>query len=401
MKLLATNRSVLEKCVDEAYSPETSIVSRYRNAVQFDDRAEYDLAFKRYLLECSIREGARIVQLVTYKGVTIHILDETSWMATGSLKSIDGCLTTSLCRMEGVGRIAFESGGNTGSALTLYGQRAGLETFFFCPLDNLDLLDSRLFTDPRAHLIGVKDRGSVKELTALFAKTADIRHVPDKSWRYAAAIFRGLFILEHLLSVSEYDWISQTVSAAFGPIGIYSVLKTFQGEVRELPRFLGIQQEANCPMFKAWQSKFAGTADKTVQDGRLLTKIMYDNSPQTYKTYDDFHQLLLQTRGNMLTVNEEEFDAYVHPSAGRILELLQSRGIAISQKSGQVLEKTGMIALVGTLKAIDAGSIEAGSNVLCCLTSGVCEADGNALPELTVRSTQDVLEYVETVLGGK
>ena len=66
-------------------------------------------------VECSIREGARIVQLVTYKGVTIHILDETSWMATGSHKSNDGCLTSSLCRTEGAGRVAFESGASRGS----------------------------------------------------------------------------------------------------------------------------------------------------------------------------------------------------------------------------------------------------------------------------------------------
>ncbi len=402
MKLLPQSRALLEKCVDEAYSTETSTVLRYRNSIQFDDRSEYDLEFKRNLLACSIREGARIVQLVTYKGVTIHIMDETSLMATGSLKSIDGCLTTAFCRMEGVERIAFESGGNTGSALTRYGQNAGMETFFFCPLDNLDLLDSRLFTSPRAHLIGVEDRGRVKEFTALFAQETGIRHVPDKSWRYAAALFRGFFILEHLLTATQFDWISQTISAAFGPIGIYNVLKTFRTEFRSLPQFLGIQQEANCPMFSAWQTK-SGRPEATAEkrEGRLLTKIMYDNSPQTYNTYEDFYRLLLETRGEMLTVNEVEFESYTRfaPECGPLSELLLSKGIAISQKSGQILEKTGMIALVGTLKAIDAGTVKAGSNVLCCLTSGVTEADRRALPRFTVRSPRDVLEYVATIRG--
>ena len=108
MNLLAENRPALERCIDESHDPGASIVCRYRNAIQFDDRPEHNLAFRQHLLECSIREGARIVQLLTYKGVTVHILDETSWMATGSLKSIDGCLTASLCRMEGVERIELQ-----------------------------------------------------------------------------------------------------------------------------------------------------------------------------------------------------------------------------------------------------------------------------------------------------
>jgi len=404
MKLLAESRSDFEKRIDGSYGPETSIVCRYRNAVRFDDRAEIDLAFKRILPETSIREGVRAVPLLTHGGVAIHILDETSGMATGSLKSIDGCLTASLCRMERIGRIAFESGGNTGNALTRYGRNAGLETFFFCPLDNVDLLDSGLFDRRRAHLIAVRDRGRIKELAGLFSKTAGIRHVPDKSWRYAGGMLRGLFILERMLTTGEFDWISQTVSAAFGPIGIYKTLKSFRKEVRGLPRFLGIQQEANCPMFRAWKPEAAKRAGGAGQErGRLLARIMYDDSPDTYETWRDLHRLLVLTRGDMVTVNEEEFDSYLRPSAeyGPVLELLRSRGIAISLRSGEVLDKAGLIALVGTLKAIDAGVIPAGGSVLCALTGGAGSPDGRARPELTVRDAQDVLDYVETVRGGR
>lgn len=404
MKLLAESRSTFERRIDGAFRPDTSIVCRYRDALQFDEHAERDLAFKRHLLESSIREGARVVPLVTYGGVAIHILDETSGMATGSLKAIDGCLTKSVCRMEGIGRIAFESGGNTGSALTRYGQVDGLETFFFCPFDNVDLLDSRLFESRRAHLIAVKDRRRLKELTGLFAKTAGVRHVPDKAWRYAAGMFRGLFLLEHMLRAGGFDWISQTVSAAFGPIGIYQVLAPFRQEFRGLPRFLGIQQEANCPMYRAWKPAAARRLGKAGQEhGTLLARIMYDDSPETHETYRDLHQLLLLTRGDLLTVNEEEFDSYLRPSAehGPLLELLQSRGIAISLRSGQVLDKAGVIALVGTLKAIDAGVIPAGGSVLCALTGGVTAADGRAQPEMTVRGAQDVLDYVARIREGR
>ncbi len=403
MKLIAGNKAAFERCIDGAYGPETSIVARYRNAVQFDEHAGKDGDFKECLLESSIREGVRIVQLLSYKGVAIHILDETSWMATGSLKAIDGCLTATHCRMEGAGCVAFESGGNSGSALTRYGQKAGLETFFFCPSGNIDLLDSRLFDNNKAHLIGVADRGMVKELTGLFARTTGIRHVPDRSWRYDAAMFRGLFILEQIFAGQKYDWISQTVSAGFGPIGIYKVLKGLRQDIGSLPRFLGIQQEANCPMFEAWKPEAAGLPGMGGDNGKLLTRVMYDNSPQTYQTYSDLQQLLLMSHGDLLTINGEEFDAYIYASAicGPIPELLLSQDIAIGLRSGQVLEKTGLIALAGTLKAIDAETIEAGSRVLCCLTSGAGGADGLARPELTVRNSRDVLEFAETVRGGR
>ncbi len=404
MKLSAENRAVLEARIDGSCGADASIVRRYRDAVRFDDRTARDLAFKRVVPETSIREGARIVPLPTHHGVAVHILDETSGMATGSLKSIDGCLTTSLCRVDGIGRIAFESGGNTGTALTRYGRNAGLETFFFCPRDNVDLLDSRLFRDPGAHLIGVEDRARVKELAALFAQTTGIRQVPDKSWRYAAGMFRGLFVLERMLAAGRFDWISQTVSAGFGPIGIYGVLKAFREDVPGLPRFLGVQQEENCPMFRAWNPEAArrlGKAGGT--PGRLLTRIMYDESPDTHGTWRDLRELLLLTRGDILTVNGGEFESCLAPSAayGPILDLLRSCGIAISVRSGQVIDRTGLIALAGTLKAIDRGTIPAGSRVLCCLTSGVSEADGRAQPEAVVRGADDVLGYAETFPKGR
>ncbi len=404
MKLLAANRASLEESIDRSCGPERSIVLRYRDTVRLDDRPERDRAFKSRLPEVSIREGARIVRLPAYKGVDIHVLDETSGMATGSLKSIDGCLMASRCRAEGVRRVAFESGGNTGSAFTRYGRNAGVETFFFCPRDNVDLLDSRMFDDPGAHLVAVEDRGRVKELAALFAETAGIPRMPDKSWRYAAGMFRGLFLLEHMLATGAFGWIAQSISAAFGPIGIYGVLGEYAGDAGGLPRFLGIQQEANCPMFRAWNPEAAkrlGAARR--ERGPLLARTMYDDSPDTHRTWPDLRRLLKRTRGDVLTVNEAEFELRLRPSPeyGSLLDLLASRGIAVGLRSGRVIEKTGMLALAGTLKAVDAGVVATGDSVLCCLTGGVTGADGRARPERVVGDARDVLDYAATVREGR
>jgi len=210
---LTNSDSHFLKSIDKKYPAETSIVLRYRNAFTFGTEEE-DARFKDLLKSTSIREGARIFFLLKYKGVEIFVLDETSLMHTKTLKSIDGCVTIARCKLAGYHRVVLETGGNTGSALTAYGTRSGLETFCFIPRENLSLLNSKFFKSPKAHLILVEDPGFVKESAHLFEKLYGLKHIPETSWRFEASRFRGLRILEYLLDESmKFDWITHTISA--------------------------------------------------------------------------------------------------------------------------------------------------------------------------------------------
>lgn len=385
----------LDRFIDPAYDPGTSIVGRYRNAFTFGGPDE-DARFKETLLQTSIREGARVFPLTTYRGVDIHILDESSLMHTGTLKSIDGCFTLAQCRLRGYTRVVFESGGNTGTALTEYGRKAGLETFLFVPEENLPLLDSRVFAPETAHLISVAEPGWVKEAARSVVGLNGIRHIPEVAWRYQASMFRGFFVLECILTHGSFDWLAQTISAAFGPIGIYRVLAGFLREADAVPRFLGFQQAANCPMYHAWKSKSrtleAARPEPRIGD-ELLSKVMYDVAPYTYGTYSDLKDVLTSTRGDLATVDHAEFSALFDRRLGGegVLELLEARGFRVYRRDGEIVDRTGLIALAGTLKEIDRGRIEKGSRVLCCLTSGTAVADGRAEPEVRVRDLQALL----------
>ena len=375
-----------EKLIDTRYAAEKSIVLRYRNAFTFGTTDGEDARFKQCLEKTSIQEGTRIFPLLSYKGVDIHVLDETSLMHTGTLKSIDGCVTTAKCKLRGYERIVFESGANTGMALTAYGLRAELETFFFVPEENLPLLDRRIFRSPAAHLIAVEDPGLVKRAARLFARLYRLKHVPETAWRYEASGFRGCFVLEHILAQGRFDWITQTISAAFGPIGIYSILKQFKQHAGESPRFLGIQQQANCPMYCAWKSRAPNVAPVPIRStSQLLTKAMYDFAPHTYGTYQDLKELLVATKGDLTTINHREFSDFLERDLdGKgILQLLSDHGIEIGR---EVVEKTGLIAVAGTLKEIDHATIPRGSKILCCLTSGISSTDGLAKPERRISS---------------
>lgn len=383
------------KCIDTKYDPQTSIVLRYRNAFKSEITEEDDLKYKDWLQRTSIKEGVRIFPLFIYKGVEIYILDETSLMHTRTIKSIDGCITIARSKLNGYEMVVFESGGNTGTALTEYGQRAGLETFFFVPEENLALLNSKTFESDRAHLISCEEPGLVKRATHLFERLNGLTHIPQTAWRYEASKFRGFFILEYIIENRNFDCITQTISAAFGPIGVYSVLMNFREEIGNIPRFLGIQQEANCPMYKAWKSKNAMIEPAEIDStGQLLTKVMYDVKPHTYGTYKDLTAILISANGDLTTINQFEFDSFLECDfdGKDILAILRNNEIDITLTNGEILEKSGLIALAGTIKEIDKGNIAKGSRALCCLTGGASEADGKAKPQYRIPSLDSMIK---------
>ncbi len=119
---------------------------------------------------------------------------------------------------------------------------------------------------------------------------------------------------------------------------------------------------------------------------------MYDVKPQTYGTYEDLGNILVTTGGDLTTVNHQEFNDFLEETSTdkTILDLLKDHGIEITVNSGEVVEKTGLISLAGALKEIDNGIIAKGSKVLCCLTSGISEADGKAKPEFTISSLEEI-----------
>jgi len=400
MKLLIGDKADLDRGIDSKHSPETSIVLRYRNLFQFGETAEEDLEYKKWLQRTSIREGARIFPFLVYKGAEIFILDETSLMHSKTLKSVDGCVTIARCKSGGLEKVVFESGGNTGTALTQYGIRAGLETFMLIPEENLPLLNSRIFESEKAHLLSVVEPGLVKETAHLLGKSNGLKQIPETTWRYEASMFRGSFILEHLLKKEKFNWLTQTVSAAFGPIGIYRVLNGFEKEIGQLPRFLGIQQEVNAPLFTAWKKGEMDTESARIHStNKLLAKVMYDSRPQTYGTFEEFRNILSTVGGDLTTVDYREFNGFLERTYDRknILDLLKEQGIEIAVRQAEVIEKTGLIALAGTLKEIDRRKISKGSKVLCSLTSGISEADGMARPEWRISGLDDLTEILNKI----
>ncbi len=381
------------QAIDRDVAARDSIVLRYRDAVRFESDEDKNARVKSLLSRTSLQEGLQIVPLMEYGGVSIDILDESSLMATGTLKSIDGCLAAARCLESGIDRCVFESGGNTGTALALYAGTAGLETYLFLPAENLDLLDSSVFDRPHTHLITVGDPGQVKPATHAFAELHDLVRIPKPGWRFQASKLIGCFLLEQALEGPFYDCMVQSISAAFGPIGIFQVLTDSLPAGTPLPRFIGIQQAANCPMYRAWRGEEPAAVGRPVRSTRkLLTRVMYDNAPQTYGTFESLRVLLNDTGGHLDTLDHREFaQGLDRRFQGRdLVAVLDEVGIAIGLREGEVLEKAGLIALLGTLKQIDAGKIQPGERTLVCLTGGTARPDGRVVPDCRIEDASQI-----------
>ena len=389
--------------VDPSYSSSSRLILRYASALLSNGLIDA-------IQLTTQQEGSRILELGEYHGVQLFLLDESSGMKTGTYKSLDGCLTTAICKNSGYKQVAFSSGANTGVALTDYAGKIDLETFFFCPTNTLFKLDGRLFERHGAHLIAIQGQDQrVKEAATLFASFCNIPVIPKMEWRLLSARFRSLFIAESMRQMKHgFDWLGQAVCAGFGPIGVFKTLRELSqsGEIdpQWIPKFLGIQQARVSPIVEAWNNKRDNLAS-TNFDGSgepFIEPALYNANPA--QTYPLLNEILQVVGGHMMAVRVADFEQYLDD----FLELLTKAGIqpTLIRANGKAdyIEKAGLLAGTGILKAINDGLIRSGESVLCCLTGGAGPLpEKPAVPEFVIPAecslTTELRKYVEEKCG--
>jgi threonine synthase len=386
----------VDRHVDPEFSPGESLILRYHRAIGFDELRKDDYR------PVSLREGARILEFLDYKGVRIYLDDESTLMASGTFKSLEACFTMALCRKRGYRAVAFSSGANLGAALSLYGRTAGVETYFFHPDNTSWKLDDAFYASPAAHLISVdKPEREVKRAALLFAEMTGMPHIPAMEWRFVATGLRALFFFETILERRLcFDWVSQSICAGYGPIGFYDragqLFREGAISIENVPKFLGIQQETCSPMVRAWRRRHrrieAEDIDSLPDD--LLDQALYNTNPEG--SYPLLHRHLEQYGGALRALRREEYEKRL-PLLRR--ELANS-GIPLKTRRvngrEEIMEKAGVMALAGTLEAIDEGTIREGETVLSFFTGGAGEFSGReAVPECLIKREDDLTTAVE------
>ena len=391
----------MDRHTDPAFAAEESLILRYHRGISCDELGKDD--YRR----SSLREGARILEFLEYKGVRIYLDDESTLMASGTFKSLEACFTMALCRKRGYRRVAFSSGANLGAALSLYGRAADVETFFFHPDTTSWKLDNACFADPAAHLISVdKPEKEVKKAALLFAEMSGMPHIPAMEWRFVATGLRALFVFETVQKRQvRFDWISQSICAGYGPIGFYDragqLLRDGAIHREMVPKFLGIQQESCSPMVRAWRKghrqleaeDIAGVSDD------LLDQALYNTNPEG--SYPMLNRHLLEFGGELRALRREEYEKYL-PVVRRELANIGMQ-LKTRQMNGreEIMEKAGIMALAGTLEAIETGTIQKGETVLSFFTGGAGDFSGReAVPECLIKRQDDLTTAVERYWRG-
>lgn len=361
-------RSEFLSSVDRSADARDSIVLRYRQTLRPFLLENLGLELEeKSILAASLQEGSSLSRLGHYRSVEIFVLDESSRMASGTFKSVEACLSVALALSRGGRGIVFESGGNTGAALALYGAAVGLSCYAVVPAQNVPLLPARAFENPLVHLIAVDEPRELKSVAAKLAGELGLVRVPELAWRYAAGMFRGCRIAELMLAEGgEFHWISQTVSAGFGPIGIYRLLRQLRPSLPCWPRLLAVQQAENAPYYARLHGLPTAEAPALA---KLLIPTMYDGDPFSYGAFEEF-SALIRADGHIVTVGRDEVKARGENSSPDF-----SIGSLLGDaESGQA----GMVGLIGVLKAIDQGAIRPGERVLHALTSGAVARGASA-----------------------
>ena len=346
----------------------------------------------------SIAEQIRIVgPVATYRGVQIDLLDESSLMHTSTFKAPLAAVAVADALKSRGRQFVTVSAGNTAEAMAAYATPHGLECFLFVTARSHYKLDRRFLDHPLVHLFELDvPETEVKQLGAEFSRRSGLVKLPTPEHQLAATKIRALFLAqEYRRGRRWYDWTVQSLSGGYGPVGFYNAVEELavRGEwpLDAVPALLGVQQEGNCPLV-AGDGPSDGSAHVP-----LVEPTLYATRPACA---GELRRIVRRYDGKFVAVSNR---CYLDEEA-KLLELSQEHGLHCGRSlfsPGQPpVERSGLLALEGTLEAVDRGVIPPRSRVLVCFTGG-CAPDLTepVKPEFTLNAGMSADRFWKAVAG--
>lgn len=325
---------------------------------------------KKLLLSSSISEFAAVIECGEYKGVKIDGLDMSSGAKTGTFKDWVACATIAYCRHNKIEHFVTQSSGNTANALAAYCSEFEQRVTIFYMLGNSQKIKPQFFDGENLELIAVDGTESrMKELTQKYSESQRVPWLPRLEIQDFANSVRADFISQFCADRgSHYDWHSQSLSSGYGVFGFYQGLQRLEHLTDY--KFLGVQQSVVSPFIKRFKpDEFSGV---NLEEETLIEKTLFRSSP-TENLYSRMSNILKLYGGSFSLVTNAVYDSYEEAA----LSVLQAGGAeVVRDSSDEIIEKSGLIDLIGVLKAIDGGLIDGGSSVLVSITGGL--GDGPA-----------------------
>ena len=325
-------------------SKDDSTLWRYRQALPITDEASI----------ISLGEG--LTPLVSFDNDTHdHRLKLDFVCPTGSYKDRGAAVLLSKVKELGVQEVVEDSSGNAGAAIAAYSAKAGIDCTIYCPAStSKGKLAQIAMYGAKLKLI----EGNRAATTQAVLEAAATTYYASHNW--------NPFFLEGTKTIAfeiaeQLGW--QTPDHVICPIGFGSVYMGLwvgfgelhaQGIITQIPRLLGVQSAACCPVYKAYSE----------------SRSRVERSPQTYETLaegitseapirgDTIMQALRETNGAITIVDETEIEV----------------GIKALAAKGIYVEPTSAVIVRAFDKFVESGVIRTGDITVSILTGSGLKA---------------------------
>ncbi len=320
---------------------------------------------REVLLDSSISEYADILPCGKYRGVIIDALDMSSGSKTGTFKDWAACATIAYCKHHQINKFVTQSSGNTANALAAYCSEFNQNVTIFYILSNSTKLKPQFFCDQNVLEIIAVDgsEARLKELTKEYSDSMEVPWLPRLEIQDLANSVRADFVLDYIRSCNIfYDWHSQSLSSGYGVFGFYKGLQRI-GWTKGF-KFLGVQQSRVSPFVNYFNpDEFS---DIKMEEETLIEPTLFRSNP-TQNLYIRMQNIIDIFGGDFSLVTNQNYENYLDIS----LKILLDSGISITKNDkNEIIEKSGLINLIGVLKSIDNNIISQGERVLFSITGG-------------------------------
>jgi len=367
----------------ELYREDESVVRRYAEHL---DGIDPDV-----LGRLSLREGARIVRLPSYRQVGIDVLDLSTLSTTGTFKDWVACVTVARAVQDGHTVAAAQSSGNTANALATYTSRAGIRLVAMHPPASRRRILPRLARHPRVTFVEVHaPEHQIKEILRAATHATSTPALPRLRDQFEGNKLRAHFLRDAERAVGHgWDWHVQSLSSAYGPLGFYQGLAEARPAGQAVPRFLGVQQEAVAPYVHAL------TGAVTDPEAEMLEPTLF-RKVLTPELIAQVRDICRQSDGTVRCLPNRSYLSW----EPRAIDLLSGVGIEVTRTpEGRPVERAGLYSLAGTLQAIDDGTIPPGDRALAVYTGGSGPSTEQYVPQhvVTQEGATDLLQELLTL----
>ena len=323
---------------------EDSTLWRYRQALPIADDASI----------ISLGEG--MTPLVSFDNDTHdHRLKLDFVCPTGSYKDRGAAVLLSKVKELGVQAVVEDSSGNAGAAIAAYSAKAGIDCTIYCPTStSKGKLAQISMYGAELKLI----EGNRAATTQAVLEAAETTYYASHNW--------NPFFLEGTKTIAfeiveQLGW--QVPDHVICPIGFGSVYMGLhigfgelhaQGIITKIPRLLGVQSAACCPVYKA-HSENRSQVERSPQTYETLAEGITSEAPIRGST---IMGALRETNGAITVVDETEIESGI--------KALASKGIYV--------EPTSAVIVKAFDKFVESGFIRTGDVTVSILTGSGLKA---------------------------